>query len=342
MSPEFPLPSRADLTFDPNIPLPHSTLLSSQSGTHSSLTGSSFTEESLSAEEHRALWDLALIPFRQVNYQHFVSSIWSRLKAVTGLDVITIGLQRQDTMCVSCCRQNEPLRSEVELPVDHCPSGWVWKKQHSLMLNDAACKITFPHFVDLWSDLQLHSLLMMPLTTSRCRLGSLGFGSTHDNGIRYKQSGFFRLVAAQLAQLTENVRACQDVRDELERERTLVELCLVLDSCDTDKKILSALSSCVTKLFRPEYASLGLLDELSRKVHMFPLSSRLAEQVLGVGMIEPLDQLVERSVLLKGTAQLLHRSDLETGNSSLAPQLERVSQKVEASTQHNIAIGRAA
>jgi len=68
------------------------------------------------------------------------------------------------------------LRS-LELPVESLPSGWVWKHQKPLCLNDLSQERRFPQVVGAFRSEGMRSLIVLPMTTPRARLGALVFGS---------------------------------------------------------------------------------------------------------------------------------------------------------------------
>lgn len=69
----------------------------------------------------------------------------------------------------------------LELPLDSVPSGWVWEHQKPLFVNDLSQERRFPKVIEHLSSNGIRSLLVLPMTTLRSRLGALAFGSTEEH-----------------------------------------------------------------------------------------------------------------------------------------------------------------
>jgi formate hydrogenlyase transcriptional activator len=66
----------------------------------------------------------------------------------------------------------------VEFSVNDSPAGWVWSQQKSLMLPDLHVENRFRPAMDLYRSRGLRSVIVLPMTTSRQRLGTLCFASS--------------------------------------------------------------------------------------------------------------------------------------------------------------------
>lgn len=66
----------------------------------------------------------------------------------------------------------------VEFLVDETPSGWVWSQQKTLMLPDLQAESRFQPALALYRSRGIRSLIVLPMTTSRQRLGTLCFGGS--------------------------------------------------------------------------------------------------------------------------------------------------------------------
>src|SRR5262249_56051722 len=71
--------------------------------------------------------------------------------------------------------QPEGLIGPAEMPVDDVPSGWAWKTQEPLIIQDAARETRFPQFNKWARQNGVKSYLPLPLPSAGRRLGALGF-----------------------------------------------------------------------------------------------------------------------------------------------------------------------
>jgi formate hydrogenlyase transcriptional activator len=67
---------------------------------------------------------------------------------------------------------------QLEFSVDESPAGWGWSNQQPLIISDLRLEGRFRHLLDLYSQKGIRSLMVLPMTTARRRLGTLSFGST--------------------------------------------------------------------------------------------------------------------------------------------------------------------
>jgi formate hydrogenlyase transcriptional activator len=69
-------------------------------------------------------------------------------------------------------------KGPVELPLRDSPVGWVWSEQAPLVISDLQGERRFQPVLQLYRSKDIRSLIVLPMTTARKRLGALTFGST--------------------------------------------------------------------------------------------------------------------------------------------------------------------
>src|SRR5262249_6500946 len=92
----------------------------------------------------------------------------------------------------------------TEMPVDDVPSGWVWKTQEPLIVQDATREIRFPQISQWVRQNGVKSFCILPLTSAGRRLGALGFASVKDAVWSEDDLGFLTQVARQVAVAIDN------------------------------------------------------------------------------------------------------------------------------------------
>jgi formate hydrogenlyase transcriptional activator len=156
----------------------------------------------LTAREYRNLLDLARLAISHPT-THAIFSAWAPCQQDSlTFDFVTLGLYdsstggiRLDTWNVGHAQK----RSE-SVPVDSCASGWAWKNQRSVLIQDLEAEPKLPVFLEFLCQLGVRTYYVFPLTTIRHKLGAIGFGSLH---VIPKTSGMLELLrqaAAMLAQ----------------------------------------------------------------------------------------------------------------------------------------------
>jgi len=92
----------------------------------------------------------------------------------------------------------------MQLPAMNLPSGWVWEHQEPLLINDLRQENRFPKVVEILKSRGIRSLLVLPMTTLRARLGSLDFGSTEERPFESQTVDFLFRITGLIALATEN------------------------------------------------------------------------------------------------------------------------------------------
>ncbi len=66
----------------------------------------------------------------------------------------------------------------LEVPLEESPGGWSWMHQQPLVISDIRLESRFRAVLDLYESKGFRSLMVMPMSTARRRLGTLAFGSS--------------------------------------------------------------------------------------------------------------------------------------------------------------------
>ena len=98
------------------------------------------------------------------------------------------------------------------MPVDDVPSGWVWKTQEPLIIQDAAQETRFPQFNKWARQKGVKSYCALPLTSAGGRLGALGFASVKNAVWNDDDLEFLTQVARQVAVAIDNAINFENVR----------------------------------------------------------------------------------------------------------------------------------
>jgi formate hydrogenlyase transcriptional activator len=152
-----------------------------------------------------------------------------RLQQVVRFDYLILVLHdaASDTMRRHILETSDPspIEARAALPVGEGPAGWVWQTQQPLIISNVAEETRWPRFQENVKQ-YMNSLCDLPLTTARCRLGALAFGSKQIAAYDAADVDFLQLVANQVAVAVENALAFDEIealKDRLHQEKVYLE-----------------------------------------------------------------------------------------------------------------------
>jgi formate hydrogenlyase transcriptional activator len=119
-----------------------------------------------------------------------------------------------------------PKPATEELPVGETPAGVVMATQRPLTIDDTLREDRFPRLMDKVRTAGLRSLVAVPLTSVRRKLGALGFGRLRPFAFSPDEVEFLGHVARQVAVAVDNALAFDELaalKDRLAREKDYLE-----------------------------------------------------------------------------------------------------------------------
>jgi formate hydrogenlyase transcriptional activator len=146
-------------------------------------------------------------------------------------DVITLGLydSSAENIRMNVCKAGETeMRCEC-LPTDACTSGRVWKNQRSVLIQDLDTEPKLPFFLRSLRRLGVRTYHIFPLTTSRHKLGAIGFGSLHVIPKTNATLEFMRRAASIIAQLLDTASLSDGIGAPTEYPQTSLAVAPMLE-----------------------------------------------------------------------------------------------------------------
>lgn len=122
--------------------------------------------------------------------------------------------------------------SRIMASIDGSPAGHVWLTQQALVIPDMQSEQRWPDFYNQVRHFGVISSCELPLTTSRCKLGTLVFASKKPNEFNDQNVEFLQLIANHVAIAIENALAFQEIatlKEQLEQEVAYLEEELLSD-----------------------------------------------------------------------------------------------------------------
>lgn len=157
----------------------------------------------LTAGQYRNLLDLAQLVISHTTIDTLFPTLALRLQQALNFDVITLGLYDSSTESIRLNIWNAggAQRTCESFPVHTCSSGWSWKNQRSVLVQDLDAETKLPVFLESLRKVGVRTYHVFPLTTTRQKLGAIGFGSLHVIPKTRQMLEFLRRAAAMIAQL---------------------------------------------------------------------------------------------------------------------------------------------
>src|SRR5208283_1571352 len=135
----------------------------------------------LTVGQYRNLFDLAQLAVSHPTTDILFPTLALRLQDSLNFDFVTLGLYDSSTenIRLETWKAGEARKRCDSIPVHKCASGWAWKNQRSVLVQDLATEPKLPVFLQSLCQRGVHTYYVFPLTTSRHQLGAIGFGSLH-------------------------------------------------------------------------------------------------------------------------------------------------------------------
>jgi formate hydrogenlyase transcriptional activator len=161
----------------------------------------------LTVGQYRSLLDLAQLAAGHPTTDFFFLTLALRLQHSLNCDLVTVGLYDPSTESIRLDTWNagDAQKRGESISVHICASGWAWKNQRSVLVQDLDAEPKLPVFLESLRQLGVRTYYVFPLTTSRHKLGAMGFGSLHVIPKTNATLEFLRRAAAMIAQFLDTL-----------------------------------------------------------------------------------------------------------------------------------------
>jgi formate hydrogenlyase transcriptional activator len=159
--------------------------------------------DDLTAGQYRNLLDVALLVTNHTTIHALSCALALRLHHALGFDLVTLGLYNANTQSIRLNAWNAggEQRECESLPAHACASRWTWKNQRSVLVEDLRDELQIPVFLESLRKTGVRTYYVLPLTTTRQKLGAIGFGSLHVIPKTKQTIEFLHYVAAMVAEV---------------------------------------------------------------------------------------------------------------------------------------------
>jgi formate hydrogenlyase transcriptional activator len=233
------------------------------------------------------------------------------------------------------------LEKPIELSIDHSAAGWVWLKQLPLILSDLNCEERFIKTLKPYRDKGVRSLILLPLSTGKERLGAIGFGSVEPKDYDDHTVHFLEQVSGLVALAVNNLLTRQALAGEEEQLRALTALSIQFSErsanmlralCDERsaleavleinaalaatkldmKQMFPAVSKSLSRAIAHDTALVNLWSEEESNYLVFAKGSGEGFRFAPAGMVLPAERAFTRQVLDRfPKGAVVRRAELE-------------------------------
>ena len=170
----------------------------------------------------------AIVSYRELSA--LFHELAGRLHQVVRFDYLVLSLHEatSNTMRMHVLEGTGPvpLPSARVLPLEEDPAGWVWQTQQARIFSNVPEEKRWPQALERVTPYGVQSSCILPLTTARRRLGTLGFACKQPSAYETTDLSYLQLVANQVAVSVENALAFQEIealKDQLAKENAYLE-----------------------------------------------------------------------------------------------------------------------
>ena len=203
-----------------------------------------------------------------------------------------------------------PVITSLRLPVDQDPAGWVWLNQRPLVVTSIQSETRWPEFVRRARDLNITTLILVPLTAGNNRLGAFGFCSMAQIEPSPAEIAFLERVASEFAVAVESFLAKEIAVRERDRLRTLFDITGALVSKLDRDELFSAISDQLSKVIRHDSALLTICNETG-SLDVYALHSTIPQLLQPLkGPFNPVGMPAEE-VLASGKPVIAGEADVD-------------------------------
>jgi formate hydrogenlyase transcriptional activator len=203
----------------------------------------------------------------RTDLRSLLSGVSDSLCRIVNFDHIGLILHNRDENVMQGYILNalgNPVITELRLPVEDDPAGWVWQHQQPLVFA-LQSEIRWPEFVRrARGEFGINTMVLVPLTAGNNRLGTFGFSSVAPLDPTPAEMAFLERIAIEFAVAVDSFLARQEAIRERDRLQTLFDITNALVSKLSPDDLFSAISGQLAKVVPHDFSVLTLRDDTGK------------------------------------------------------------------------------
>ena len=250
----------------------------------------------------------------RTDLRSLLAGVAESLRRIVGFDHIALILYDPNGHAMQGYILAEPGSPEVtdlRLPVDQDPAGWVWLNQQPLVISPLDTETRWPEFVGRARAFGISMVTLVPLTAGDNRLGAFGFSSVAAYEPSRAELTFLERVANEFAVAVDAFLAKRKAVQERDRLRTLFDITNALVSKLSPDELFPAISDQLSKVVGHDHAVLTLRNEETGSLDVYALHSTDAQLLTAAkGPFNPVGMPAEE-VLATGKPVVAYAADID-------------------------------
>jgi len=197
------------------------------------------------------------------------------LRELVGCDVVSFTLHdaMKNGFVTDFWKNDQEVGLGKSFSLDESPCGWVWQHQEAMRIPDLERETRFGEALGEVRSLGVRSCMVLPMTTSRRRYGTLGIGCS-EPGVNGAGDFLPLERAARLVALAvENHEIHRDWQKQQTRLQSLVAISRELSSTLELEQLVPLVFARMREITHYDYARLALLDAGGRSLRIRAIDS---------------------------------------------------------------------
>ena len=267
-----------------------------------------------STEIYRAVVELSRSIAGRTDLRSLLSGVAESLRPIVRFDHLGLILHDPIGNAMQGYILNEPgnpVITNLRMPVDEDPAGWVWLNQQPLVISSFQSETRWPEFVRRSHEFGITTMVLVPLTSGDNRLGAFGFSSVSPYEPTPDELEFLERVASEFAVAVESFLAKQEAVRERDRLRTLFDITNALISKLSPDELFPAISEQLANIVGHDHAVLTLRNEETGILDVYALHSTDSQLLDSIkGPFNPVGMPAEQ-VLATGKPVVAYAADVD-------------------------------
>src|SRR5437867_9490158 len=236
-----------------------------------------------SIEWHRTLLEVSESIAAHRDLTELFRDLAQRLPRVVQVHFVALSLHdpARNVMRLHTLQANVPadIVGGHEEPVEETPAGLVWKTQQPILVPNLAEERRWPKVIQCMQEDGINSFCEVPLTTALRRLGAMGFASLEKEAYGEADVEFLQQVGKQVAVAVDNVLHHQDLTNDRDRLRLLLEVSESIASHRDLTALFRDLAKRLPSVVQFEFIALILHDPLQNVMKTHTLGTAEGESI---------------------------------------------------------------
>ena len=235
------------------------------------------------AERYQALLEVAEAIAAHRDVHELFRDLARRLPRVVQVNFVSLSLHDPtgNRMRLQTIQANVPadLVGGHEEPLDQTPAGVVWQSQQPVLVPDLSMEPRWAKVRERMDEDGIKSFCVVPLTTAVRKLGAMGFASLHKQAYGTGDLEFLQEVGKQVAVAVDNVLHHQDLLNDRDRLRLLLEVTESIAAHRDPGELLQDLAQRLPSMVPFDYINVVLHDPARNVMRLWLLAASVPSTI---------------------------------------------------------------